>query len=285
LARADLLARLRRLDLWLHEGGAGASRPGLAGRRRQPGVEFYDHRPYTPGDDPRHLDWRLLGRLRRPFVRRSEERHEGDLVLAVDTSASMAVAGPAKLTVALELAAALAYLALEQRSRVGLELLGAGGGSLPLGRGQAHLAPLLRMLEGAAAGGRAAPGGRLRAAARHSPTHVVLLSDLLSPVADLHGVARLRALGHHVDLVQILDRHDTDPDLDGPWRLLDGESDAALETRVDPALRAAYRHALAGHLAAIAALARRYRMRYLQLEADAGMERGLHAFLHLPPAP
>lgn len=284
LPHGDLLARLRRLQWWLHE-GSGAARTGVSGRLRQPAAEFFDHRPYTPGDDPRYLDWRLLARLRRPFVRRGEARRGATVALVVDASASMGIGGGAKLTKAAELAAALAYLTLEQGGRVGLHLLGDTPAGVAPGRGQPHLTALLAALE------RARPAGRVDLASHllplahrwRGPTHGILLSDLLQPVAELDGLGRVVARGHHLDLIQILDRADTEPDLDGPCRLVDPESGAALGATVDGDLRAAYRERLTTHIDALRQLARRHRMRHLRVATATPMERALIDYLALPP--
>lgn len=281
---SDLRARLRRLQWWLHE-GSGAARAGVSGRLRQPAPELVDHRPYSPGDDPRYLDWRLLARLRRPFVRRGEARRGATLALIVDASASMGVGGVSKLAVAVELAAALAYLHLEQGGRVGLYIAGGEPRTIAPGRGQPHLAALLRALETTRPAGRVDLGSALPplAAAWPGPTHATLLSDLLQPVAELAGLGRLVSRGHHLDLVQLLDRGDTDPDLDGPCRLVDPEGRAApLPTVVDPATRAAYRAALATHTEGLRRLARRHRMRHMQVDPACGMETALVAYLRLP---
>jgi len=283
LLRGDLLARLRRLQWWLHE-GSGAARAGVSGRLRQPAAEFFDHRPYTPGDDPRYLDWRLLARLRRPFVRRGEARRGATVALVVDTSASMGIGDGAKLAVAAELAAALAYLTLEQGGRVGLHLLGDAPAAVAPGRGQPHLTALLTALE------RARPAGQVDLASHlprlahqwRGPTHAILLSDLMQPAPELDGLGRVVTRGHHLDLIQVLDRTDTEPDLDGPCRLVDPEGGAALPATVDGDLRAAYRQAVAAHIDALRRLARRHHMRHLRVDAATTMERALIDYLSLP---
>jgi uncharacterized protein (DUF58 family) len=280
----DLRARLRRLQWWLHE-GSGAARAGVSGRLRQPAPELVDHRPYMPGDDPRYLDWRLLARLRRPFVRRGEGRRGSTLALIVDASASMGVGGATKLTLAVELAAALAYLHLEQGGRVGLHIAGSDPRSIAPARGQPHLAALLGALEETRPAGSVELGAALPplAAAWPGPTHATLLSDLMQPVTELAALGRLVSGGHHLDLIQLLDRRDSDPDLDGPCRLVDPEGRAApLSTVVKPATRAAYRAALASHTDGLRRLARRHRMRHLQVDPARGMEAALLAYLRLP---
>ena len=99
-------------------------------------VEFRQHRPYVPGDEPRRLDWRLLARTDRPFVKEYDEETNLRAVLMFDRSGSMAYVGsgkrekgaePAvsKFDYAARLVASLAYLMLGQSESVGLALFGA----------------------------------------------------------------------------------------------------------------------------------------------------------------
>src|SRR5262249_19632510 len=100
----------------------------LHGMHRSPylglSVEFTSHREYTPGDDLRHLNWKLYARHDRLYVKEYDADTNLNLYLMVDASASMACAntGRSKLHYASSLAAALAHLALGQHDAVGLIL-------------------------------------------------------------------------------------------------------------------------------------------------------------------
>jgi uncharacterized protein (DUF58 family) len=113
----------------------------MTGMHRSPhlgtSVEFAQHRPYSPGDDIRRLDWKVFGRTDKLYVKQYQQETNLDLLLLVDVSGSMAFASnpanraggasdktPAwsKFDHAASLTAALAYLALHQQDRVGLTL-------------------------------------------------------------------------------------------------------------------------------------------------------------------
>jgi uncharacterized protein (DUF58 family) len=85
-------------------------------------VEFAEHRPYMPGDDIRHVDWKVYGKTDRFYLKQFEEETNLKSYLLVDISASMGFhsAGVSKLQYATYLAAALSYLMLHQRDSVGL---------------------------------------------------------------------------------------------------------------------------------------------------------------------
>src|SRR4029079_12859001 len=87
-------------------------------------VEFSSHREYAPGDDLRHLNWKLYARHDRLYIKEYDADTNLNLYLLVDASASMACAnsGRSKLHYAASLAGALAHLALKQRDAVGLTL-------------------------------------------------------------------------------------------------------------------------------------------------------------------
>src|SRR5262249_37306415 len=87
-------------------------------------VEFAAHREYAPGDDLRHLNWKLYARYDRLYIKEYDADTNLNLYLLVDASASMgcANAGRSKLHYAASLAASLAHLALKQRDAVGLPL-------------------------------------------------------------------------------------------------------------------------------------------------------------------
>ena len=83
-------------------------------------VEFASHREYMPGDDLRHINWRLFGRHERLFVKEYDAETNVDVHFIVDASRSMMAEG--KWGCAAMLAASLAHLASRQRDAVGLTL-------------------------------------------------------------------------------------------------------------------------------------------------------------------
>jgi len=85
-------------------------------------MDFAEHRPYVPGDDTRHLDWRLFARTDRHYVKQYEAETNANVVALVDVSASMAYGSGevSKLDYARFLAACLLHFSRGQRDRVGL---------------------------------------------------------------------------------------------------------------------------------------------------------------------
>ncbi|NQU11729.1 DUF58 domain-containing protein [bacterium] len=186
----------------------------IAGRHRSrqhgSSIEFTQHREYTPGDETRHVDWRVWGRTDRLHVKQYAEETNTRIQLLLDTSASMACgpAEPTKLRYGACLAAALAWLATRQRDPIGLALAGDHlRRFVPARTGPAHLQRILSELEMVAGAGPtdfpaslAAVTGRLRRRGL-----VVIISDLLDdPIRVVEAIAPLRRHKHEVLVLQVL---------------------------------------------------------------------------------
>src|SRR5688500_4011262 len=165
----------------------------IVGAHRSPvkgaSVEFRQHRFYTPGDEPRRLDWRVLGRTDRPYIKEYDEETNLRCALLLDTSGSMgygsAEAGP-KFEYAAKLVASLAYLMLGQTESVGLGLVGRKLTQWLAPRaGSAQLSRVIDMLERAAAGGEADLGTAMQEAADRLGRRslVIAVSDCFAPPA------------------------------------------------------------------------------------------------------
>src|SRR5271169_2100012 len=120
----NLVERLNNLQLSARSVVEGS----IIGQHRSPvkgaSVEFRQHRFYTPGDEPRRLDWRVLARTDRPYIKEYDEETNLRCVLMLDASGSMAygAANGTKFDYASKLVASLAYLMLGQTESVGLAI-------------------------------------------------------------------------------------------------------------------------------------------------------------------
>jgi uncharacterized protein (DUF58 family) len=116
-------------------------------RRAGVGLQHLDHREYVPGDEVRHIDWRLTARRRHPVVRRFESETTSDWTILLDASSSMATHGAAKWQAGVRMAAAMSYALLQLGHRVGLLAFGERVLSqCRRGRGQHHYAAIARLL-------------------------------------------------------------------------------------------------------------------------------------------
>ena len=181
-------------------------------------VEFKEHRPYTPGDDVRAIDWKLFGKTDRLFIREYEEETNLRCVVAVDCSGSMGYAGSrasmSKHAFACRAAAGLSYLLLRQQDGVGLMTFDETvNDRLPVRATPRHLSAILGRLDASSPGAETDLGGVLRlvAASLKGRGLVVLISDLFGDVESLgRGLSLIRGRGHEVVLLQVLDPDETD---------------------------------------------------------------------------
>ena len=256
----QLLRRLEGLTLSARRLYAGQQTGAKRTPRRGAGLEFADHRAYTAGDDLRHLDWPLLGRLGRPFVKTYEQQQDLPVHLLLDTSRSMACGGmPGKWLAAARLAAALAHVALASLDRVGAALYDGRGLRLhEPARGEGALFPLLRFLAGAAADGPAGGAAALKLhAAAARPGLTIVLSDFLD--RDFETMLRHHLYRRHsLVLIQVLAPEELDPPLDGDLELRDAESEEKVEVTLGQREVAAYRARLAAHCGELRRFGKRY---------------------------
>ena len=176
-------------------------------------TEFVEHREYRHGDELRTIDWRVLARTDRFYVKVHEMESNMRVHLVLDTSDSMRVparAGlPTKLELAASIAGAIAVMVESQQDGVGLMCLGDKiEEHIPTRQGKKHLHLLFQHLGKPLGKG----GGRLgelliESAARVGTRGVVIvLSDALDDVETLGtSLKRLRARQQDVTLIQILD--------------------------------------------------------------------------------
>lgn len=269
------LHKLERLELLARKIFRGLLRGERTTARRGRGLEFSDFRQYRPGDDFRHIDWNIYSRLDQLFLKLHASEEDLTLHLIVDASASMGFGEPSKFDHARKLAAALAYIALNNLDRVGVSVFADGlGASLPPIKARHHLARLLAFLRELPCAGVTRFGTALRdfATRTRSPGLVILISDLLGAGATQEGIEALCHGGHDVVVIQLLAESEIDPPLDGALRMVDGETGDELEVTVDRELRRLYQHRLERQLQEVESFCRRRGVEYLRASTAIGFE-------------
>ena len=187
----------------------------VAGLHRSPykgfSVEFMSYRPYVPGDNLMHVDWKLYARTDRTYVKEFEDETNTSLHILLDVSRSMEYGSGevTKRTYASFLAASLAYLVIRQRDAAGLTFFDDRIlEHIPPRSTTGHLQTLLQFLEDVPSGGRTAVGKPLHELAeqRRKRGFVVLISDLLDEVeALIDGLQHFRYQGHEVMVFHVMD--------------------------------------------------------------------------------
>jgi uncharacterized protein (DUF58 family) len=205
---SDVLRRIRRIELrtrkLVNESLTGAYHSAFKGR----GIEFDTIRPYEPGDDGRLIDWNVTARTGDPFVRQYIEERELTVMLLLDISASclFGSTSKSKRDLAAEIAAVLAYSAINNNDKVGLVLFSDRTELyVPPRKGRNHILRLIRDLLTAQPSYKETDiASALRMANRSLKRRsiVFLLSDMLAPIETY--ASELSLLAHHHDVMLLV---------------------------------------------------------------------------------
>jgi uncharacterized protein (DUF58 family) len=215
-------------------------------------VEFSEYRQYSPGDDPRFLDWRLYARSDRYYVKRFEDETNLRCHIVLDMSRSMGYRSGAypKIDYARTAAATIAYFLSLQRDAVGLFTFEDRiTDYLPPRHRPGQIRRLMAMLEREPRGRAtdlAEPLEQIAATVRRRGL-IILISDLLAPIDLLKiRLGYLRSRGHEVIVLRILDPAEVEFRFATPGMFLDLES--GREVYIDPgAARGEYLRRFAEH--------------------------------------
>ena len=210
-------------------------------------VEFKQHRQYVPGDEIKHIDWRVFGRSDRFYIREYEEETNLRATLILDRSGSMGYAGKAgttKFEYATKLAACLSYLMLQQADSVGLVTFDTEiRRYIPPRSRVNHLKVLIDELEKGQVGGETELGDVFHdlVPKLHRRGLLVIISDCFGDVQTfLKAMAHFRHAWHEILVFQIWDRDELDFPFRG-WTQFECLERAGIKHMLDPVLlREAY---------------------------------------------
>ena len=247
-------------------------------------TEFRQHRPYRAGDDLKYLDWKLYARSDRLYTRQFRETTNFSVMLALDTSASMAFPpeGVSKFRYAQILTAALAHLASEQGHAVGLmSMSGERLSYVPPRGGRHHLRSLIAAIDRLSASGSWDPA-RVTARAGQLLQRrgvVVVISDFYdNEQPTRREMRRMTERGHDVAMLQLVSPSEMSYPNDGQVELEDLETG---ERRViDSAeVAATYRAAFTEFLGRCRREALRDGVDYALISTDRAPESALRDYL------
>src|SRR5262245_57808138 len=200
------------------------------------GIEFADHREYTPGDDFRYLDWNLYARHEALMLKRFQEEEDLHVYFLLDCSKSMGFGAPAKFDFARQVTAALAYIALADLDRIAVvAFAGDIVADFPLTRGKARILPLLQFLEDLKPQGTVTDLARVATGFVHRGQRrglAIVLSDLYDPAGFERGLDLLRHRRYEAHVVQVYDRAEAEPNMLGDVELFDVETETGRKVTV-----------------------------------------------------
>lgn len=261
----------------------------VAGLHKSPyhgfSVEFAEHREYAPGDDIRHIDWKVWSKTDKYYLKQYEEETNLITYLLLDTSESMSYASAphvTKLQYAQFIAAALAYLVLQQQDSAGLVTFDEQVDRYLRPSGQpSHLKELFHLMDAAPARQKTDLGSVFHDLAERFKKRgvVVILSDLLDdPERIISGLRHFRYRRHEVIVFHILDP----AEVEFPFRqttLFKG-LELPAEILTDPhALRKAYQEELGGYLDALRRGCQSIDIDYVPLQTNRDLDLALSTYL------
>lgn len=237
------LRKLERLAIMAKRVKLGTTKGERKSARKGTSVDFADYRDYVQGDDLRHVDWNIYGRLDQLYIKLFEEREDLTLHLLIDASRSMGFGTPHKLDFAKRLAAALGYIALSGHERVAIEAFsGDKVARITPCRGKNSVQKLFAFIESIEAAG----GTHLENAARgylarnRAKGVTVIMSDFFDEQGFEACIRRLNQTGSDLYAIQVLAPEEIDPRLTGDLKLIDSETGKYAEISVSRLLMKRY---------------------------------------------
>jgi uncharacterized protein (DUF58 family) len=247
-------------------------------------VEFAEHREYAPGDDLKHIDWKVYGKTDRYYIKQYEEETNLAAHIVLDASESMKYGSGevTKLRYGQFIAASLAHLILNQRDSVGLATFDSEVRSfLPPSQHASHLKILIHELSKLEPKAKSGIGDVLHSVAERLRRKglVIIISDLLDDVQSLlHGLRHLRHQRHEVILFHVLDKAELEFPFDRMTKL-EGLEGLAPEV-VDPiAIRRAYLEELESFLEKVRRGCRVNRVDYVLMDTSKPLDVALSSYL------
>lgn len=262
----------------------------MAGWHRSPyhgfSVEFAQHREYTMGDDPRHLDWKIYAKANRYYIKQYEVETNFVAHILHDASESMLYGSSKapfnKLEYANFITAALSYLVVSQTDSVSLGIFNEGLQSfIEPKQSRAHIHRICHELEATKPAKKTDVGDIMHNFADRIKRRgiVILISDLLdTPERIMDGLNHLRFARHEVLVMHVMDPFELDFPFDGNIKFegLEGYDPILCQPRM---LRKSYLEALNKHILAVKTACERNKVDYALINTAQPLEIALQTFL------
>jgi uncharacterized protein (DUF58 family) len=240
----EFMHKLEQLELVSRKIIMGRMKGERKSKRRGSSVEFAEHRNYSVGDDLRHIDWNVYGRLDKLFLKLFLEEEDLHVYTLLDTSLSMNFGTPTKLHYAKQVAAALAFIGLVNHDRVILDTFASKlDKGIPSVRGRSQMWRVIQYLERLGASGES----DLKTAAREFAIRhagkgvVVVISDFLDKHGYEDALRYLLARNMDIYVIHLLSQEEVTPELVGDLRLVDVEDDEIAEITMSAPLLKRYK--------------------------------------------
>lgn len=203
------------------------------------GIDFADHRQYTPGDDVRNLDWRVYRRTEKLFLKLYEEEEDLHIYFLVDTSRSMHLGETNKWQRAQQIAAALGYIGLCNLDRVSIVPFSSTvQDRMPPTRGKSQIFKIFRFLQQCQPGEQTTLKSAFETFVNEHkrPGLAVVISDFYDPQGFDEGLDVLRYHRFEPMVIQLYDKRELSMSIEGDIELVDCETGQTRQMTVTPAM-------------------------------------------------
>jgi uncharacterized protein (DUF58 family) len=267
LLDSRLIARVSQLEVSSKKIFAGKLKGERRSKKRGESVEFADHRPYVSGDDLRHIDWNIFGRLDKLFLKLFLEEEDLCLHVVLDCSESHDCGTPNKFFYMQQVAMSLGYIGLVNLNRVAMTAIGTATTPGLTGSESQEPAPTgvlsaVRDLRGRRrtqelaswicslrpeGGSSFTEACKRIALSRRGKGVMVVLSDFFIKEGYEDGLRLLMGRGYDVFCLQVLSPQELEPDITGDLRLRDVEDGDYAEVTISAPLLKRYKANLAAY--------------------------------------
>lgn len=271
----SFLTTLERLNLMARQlvhGRRQALRPSI---KKGASIEFKDFREYSPGDDPRAVDWLAYARLGHLYVKLFRQEEELDLWVLLDRSGSMNFGEPNKFDHALRIAAALAYIGMSNMDSSSVVPF---DGELRPGmdrmRGKGGIFRLLDFLAQLETTGKTdfERSVQMFVSRVRRPGLVVVMSDFYGLEKARSALDRLRFMKHQLHVVQLVSPWERDPVCRGELRLVDVESRSHQDLTITDSMLRRYKEAFAAFSGDLKQYSMKYSIGYHLANTDVAFD-------------
>ena len=275
LLDAAMMTRLSQLKLVAPRSFQGsASGKRFSRSRGSEGMEFADHKEYSPGDDFRNIDWNVYARLNELVVKNFETQENLRLYLLLDTSASMQLGEPRKFDVARKLAAALAYVGYVNEDWTGLYAFGSKVSGSYAPAGKPRTPAMLEFLSESAATGKTdfTTAFKSFSIQQNRPGLAIIISDFWNTAGLEDGLKFLVYNNVVVVAMHLTDPGEETPQLSGEVDLQDLETGESVPLTVRGNTMDEYQKLYRAHLASVAKIFSVYDALYLRISTQDNLQ-------------
>ncbi len=265
----EFLKKLEMLYIISRKIASGQLRAERRTKKIGSGIEFADHRNYSPGDDFRNLDWTVYARTKKLLLKLFEEEEDLHIYFLVDCSLSMTLGrdGETKLRYAKVIAAALSYIGLSNLDRVAIIPFNAKPiDRLPPARGRGQIYKIFQFLDRLEGGGETSIKDAFRTFVTQNKRRgvAVVVSDFYDPAGFEDGLNFLRYQKFDTIAIQLFDQEELNPALRGELQLVDCETGEVRDITVTAALMRRYREAFEAYSKELEDFCTKRRMLYFR---------------------